>query len=440
MINSDQKCVAGRQITNNIHLVQYTIDLINANDESAAIILFDMQKAFDRLSHSFLLRVLEAFGIGPGFINWVKILLTDIKSFVRVNGFETEEFDIQRGVRQGCCLSPLLFVLATEVLGLEIRNNTKIKGYKIDGHEFKVGQYADDLHSCITDTNSLNELFTVMDKYEKASNSKLNKSKTKGLWVGKWTNRQDKPHDLDWYNDKVELLGVFVGNRKTPAQYRQLSSINFEDIKEKIKSKTYYWKGNNLSIKGKIRVSNSFILSKLYFRLEVVDILVEDVKEIETMLFDFIWNGKKAVRVNRNVLLLGYESGGLQLYDMIERIKIMRVKWLRVLLSLNQNDKRRLVVDKLIGSFRNIKGLKIVHHDIGNTKLPFKSLFYEKAISIWKSMKIEVKCVKKEKAMKEIVYKNVLFTKPNGTLFKFPNLSNKKLYIPQYFKDLPVTI
>ena len=148
------------------------------------------------------------------------------------------------------------------------------------------------------------------------------------------------------------------------------------------------------------------------------------------MLFDFIWNGKKAVRVNRNVLLLGYESGGLQLYDMIERMKIMRVKWLRVLLSLNQNDKRRLVVDKLIGSFRNIKGLKIVHHDIGNTKLPFKSLFYEKAISIWKSMKIEVKCVKKEKAMKEIVYKNVLFTKPNGTLFKFPNLSNKKLYIP----------
>ena len=158
------------------------------------------------------------------------------------------------------------------------------------------------------------------------------------------------------------------------------------------------------------------------------------------MLFDFLWNGKKAVRVNRNVLLLGYESGGLQLYDMIERMKIMRVKWLRVLLSLNQNDKRRLVVDKLIGSFRNIKGLKIVHHDIGNTKLPFKSLFYEKAISIWKSMKIEVKCVKKEKAMKEIVYKNVLFTKPNGTLFKFPNLSNKKLYIPQYFKDLPVTI
>ena len=145
-------------------------------------------------------------------------------------------------------MSPLLFVLATEVLGLEIRNNTKIRGYKIDGQELKVGQYADDLHTCITDMNSLNELFTVMEKYEKASNSKLNKSKTKGLWVGKWTNRQDKPHDLNWHNDKVDLLGVFVGNRKTPAQYRQLCSINFEDIKEKIKSKINYWKGNNLSL------------------------------------------------------------------------------------------------------------------------------------------------------------------------------------------------
>ena len=169
--------------------MQDTIDLINANDEEAAFLLFDMQKAFDRLSHTFLIRVLEGFGFGEGFIRWVKILLKDVKSFVRVNGFETEEFDIQRGVRQGCCLSPLLFVLASETLAIAISNNTKIKGYRLNEYEFKLGQFADDLISCITDMESMAELFKVLDNFGKATNSKLNKSKTKGLWVGKWTNR-----------------------------------------------------------------------------------------------------------------------------------------------------------------------------------------------------------------------------------------------------------
>ena len=130
-----------------------------------------------------------------------------------------------------------------------------------------------------------------------------------------------------------------------------------------VKSKINYWKGNNFSVKGKVRVVNIFTLSKLYYRLEVVDISVEKVKEIEALLSDFIWNGKKINRVDRNVLLMGYESGGLQLYDMIERMKVMRVKWLRFLLSLSVNDVRRIVVDKLIGSYRQIKGLKIIHHE-----------------------------------------------------------------------------
>ena len=84
LVNLEQKCVSGRHITDNIHVVQDIIDLINANDEEAAFLLFDMQKAFDRLSHTFLIRVLEGFGFGEGFIKWVKILLKDVKSFVRV--------------------------------------------------------------------------------------------------------------------------------------------------------------------------------------------------------------------------------------------------------------------------------------------------------------------------------------------------------------------
>ena len=184
IIHKSQKAVPGRHITDNIHIVQDLIDLINKNEEKAALLFFDQEKAFDRMSHKFIIKTLEKFGFGENFIKWVKILCTDTKSFVKVNGFETSEFDIERGLRQGCPLSPLLYVLVAEVLGIEIRGNRKIQGYKYGDQEYKSSQYADDLMMCIINLDSLSEIFKVFAKYELATNAKLNKEKTEALWIG----------------------------------------------------------------------------------------------------------------------------------------------------------------------------------------------------------------------------------------------------------------
>ena len=218
LIHENQKCVPGRHITDNIHLIQDLIDLINNNEEEAAFLLFDQEKAFDRISHNFLIKTLQNFGFGDYFIKWVKIILKDIKSFVRINGYETEEFTVERGVRQGCPLSPLLYVLAAEVLAINIRKNSLIKGYRQESNEFKVGQYADDLITCITHLDSIDELFSIISKYESATNSKLNILKTKGLWVGKWINKQKNLRGIEWSTDWVNLLGVYVGNRTSNEQ------------------------------------------------------------------------------------------------------------------------------------------------------------------------------------------------------------------------------
>ena len=80
--------------------MQNLIDHINANNEELAIIFVDQEKAFDRMSHSFIFKTLEKFGFGKNFIDWVKIICNGTKSFVKVNGYETNEFNIERGVRQ----------------------------------------------------------------------------------------------------------------------------------------------------------------------------------------------------------------------------------------------------------------------------------------------------------------------------------------------------
>ena len=179
LIHDNQRCIPGRKITKNIHIVQDLIDVIHLRKEKAAFIFLAQEKAFDRMSHNFIFKTLKAFGFGDNFIKWVKIVYTDTKSSVKVNGFLTHEFSIQRGVRQGCPLSALLYVLCAEVLGIEIRRNKKIVGYKYEGtKEHKLSQYADDASIVITTLESLEELFRILQKYEWATNAKLNKSKT----------------------------------------------------------------------------------------------------------------------------------------------------------------------------------------------------------------------------------------------------------------------
>ena len=60
------------------------------------------------------------------------------------NGHASDFFQFRRGVRQGCPLSGLLFVLTIEVLAQAIRQNENIRGLKINGIELKVSMYADD--------------------------------------------------------------------------------------------------------------------------------------------------------------------------------------------------------------------------------------------------------------------------------------------------------
>ena len=105
-----------------------------------------------------------------------------------------------------------------------------------------------------------------MDEYEKATNAKINKDKTEGLWVGKWKNRLDRPHNLIWKNDHVKFLGIYIGNKVGANGTKVLSDLNFSEQLEKVKNKMNYWRGKGISLIGRVKVVNIFILSRLWHR------------------------------------------------------------------------------------------------------------------------------------------------------------------------------
>ena len=108
------------------------------------LLLLDFRKAFDTVEWDFIQQTLNLFNFGTFLKQWVKTPYTNTESSVLHNGYTTDYFKLSRGVRQGCPLSPYLFILGVEILAAKVRQDCTIQGIKLFSTEHKIGQFADD--------------------------------------------------------------------------------------------------------------------------------------------------------------------------------------------------------------------------------------------------------------------------------------------------------
>ena len=131
----------GRYIGANIRLILETIDITDENNLPGMIFFSDFEKAFDSINHEYMFKCLRHFNFKNDLVNWVKLLYKNAKSCVTNNGHHSDFFHIWRGVRQGCPLSPYLFIICIELLSNQVRKSPDIKGIYIEGKENKTSLF-----------------------------------------------------------------------------------------------------------------------------------------------------------------------------------------------------------------------------------------------------------------------------------------------------------
>ena len=208
-------------------------------------------------------------------------IYNNIKSAVVINGWTSSFFSPSRGVRQGCPLSLLLYVITIEVLAVYLRMSPKLTGIALPNflEEFRSLGYADDTTVAATTDDSITEVFNIYSTYERASGAKLNRGKSKGLWAGSWKSRTDAPHGLRWVQQLPLLDATFsVGDYTIPT---------WEPAVAKLEKRLTAWSGRQLSFQGKTVIINTLAWSQIWHLCHVFKIPPWAEKRINKAIWSF---------------------------------------------------------------------------------------------------------------------------------------------------------
>ncbi len=326
VISPDQVAyIKGRFIGTNVRLIQDVFKLYNDRNMPGLFMFVDFKKAFDSVEWDFLFEVLRKFNIGDNFQTWIKLLYIKPCASVKNNGFLSEEFSLYRGVRQGCPVSALLFILCMEVLACRIKQNDRISGLCLDSirdHNIKITQYADDATLFLRNAADMQEAIETLEIFGKISGTELNLAKCEGLWIGCNKNRQNNcnMHQMKWPVTPVRYLGIYIGHDE-----QECNRLNFQDKVDQIDEVLKQAEKRNVTLFGKVCLIKALAISKITYVATCLDVPDRTIKDIDQRLFRYLWG--KRDRIKRKSAINTLQKGGLNMIDLKSHLCALKAAW-----------------------------------------------------------------------------------------------------------------
>lgn len=295
------------------HNTRRLLNILNMPSSSTPEILvsLDAEKAFDRVEWRFLFEMMDRFGLGSGFISWVKLLYSSPVASVQTNNVLSPSFRLHRGTRQGCPLSPLLFAIAIEPLAIWLRSEEKFEGITCQGTVHKLSLYADDLLLYVSNpSSSLPVILEILKQFGQLSGYKLNFGKSEAFainnLVGKLPNHVAP---FRWVDQGFKYLGIFI-----TGSLASTFNSNFNPLLKKVEEDFSRWSTLPLSLAGRVNLIKMTILPKFLYLFQHIPVLISKkfFAKVDKSVSHFLW-GNKPVRMRKNILQLPKRSGGLAL-------------------------------------------------------------------------------------------------------------------------------
>ena len=285
--------VAGKGTSNAIFVVRNLMERAIEKQKDVYMCFIDYEKAFDRVRHVDLMRMLEEIGVDDKDRRVICNLYWDQEATVKIGEYQTEYQRIRRGVRQGCVMSPHLFNLYSEII---LRSLQGREGISVGGVNINNVRYADDTVLVADSAEKLQDLLSVVVQASEGKGLAVNLEKTKVMVASK----QAETPRL-----RIQISGVTL---EQVGQFKYLGSILSEDCrcrgeirsrigiaKTAFKQMRSFLTNRSISIGVRKRAIKTYIWSTLLYGAETWTISKEMVKRIEAME---MWIWRRMMRIS----------------------------------------------------------------------------------------------------------------------------------------------
>ena len=379
--NTQTGFLSGRQISDNTRLIYDLMHIAENKKIAGMLMLIDFEKAFDSISWNFLYNTLLFFGFSQSFIKWIKMFNNNIEAYVLQCGKPPPKITIGRGCRQGDPISSYLFLLAAEILSLLVNQSQNIRGFKINGIEFKLTQFADDTTLILDGSQpSLQAALNILEIYGNYSGLKMNKEKTKVIWIGKKRLSKEKLNvsvKLDWGSTEFTLLGLDFST-----DLNKMEEINYTKIYEKMNGEINKWKNRKLTPFGKISIIKSNVLSKGIHVMTSLPTPETFLSKVNSLLYSFLWNNKPD-KIKRTTICQDFSNGGLAMVNIYHFEKALKTNWVKRIFIQMESQWRSL----LLSTCKNLNNLTKFGGNYGIIlKQKVQNSFWQRIFEYWSSL------------------------------------------------------
>ena len=318
--------IPGRYIRSNIRKLIDLLMYLEQEEIPAILLTLDFEKCFDSVDHDALTQSLKYFNVGEYFISWV-ITMYEFELCVTNNGYYSEFFAQTHGVHQGCGFSGLGYLCVSEILAISLKNNAHVKGIQVGNNQELVSQYADDTSLLSKyEQESIQVVIDELEIFKVNTGLTVNYEKSKLYRVGAAKGKTEKfklSKNFTWSTDTIDLLGILIDLDNLD----DLENINYVKMIEKASQVTKTWYNRHLSLQGKVQIINTLISSLFIYRMQLLPLISKGTaKQINRIITEFIWNGRKP-KIRNEMLMLKCSQGGRKLVDIVQRDASQKVSW-----------------------------------------------------------------------------------------------------------------
>ena len=219
----------------------------------------------------------------------------------------TDKIYLRQGVPHGDIISPYIFILMVEILLLKINFTTHLTGIKFAKQESRSETFADDTTIILQRTkNNLIFAKKYLTDFHTISGLSCNVEKTNVIPIGVNTDHTDTMcNDLGFeWTDNFTLLGFSLENTMTK------TDSNFKSVKEKIDGIIRTWRPYHLSLRGRVTIAKTKMVSQLTYVATVLDIPDATIKgQIDDYVLGIKPGGRKWM--NQQTLYSHSSEGGI---------------------------------------------------------------------------------------------------------------------------------